>query len=387
MEWREFQNSKAFISQSTVENVLRDFGVTGSVTNVQNLYLNQVFLIKVTSVDINDSMKMEKFVLKVLSSTFTKYADEIRAATGLMEMTYQCGLNEQSPLTNQQGDFITLQPLQKMKHSKLWAAPCSKVASIVPYPINYKVCCEGSAKDTSKDFITEDPAFFVIRVFSYSEGQPLSNILMESDGALFHFGEKLAKIHLALKDQTENKKLMEQRAKTYIWSLDQMPRIRDILHTVDDPLKRQLIETVIEDFKTNVLPIKEDLPKGFIHGDCTTRNVLLKTDSNSNWINSFVLLDFDDAVFSCLVYDVATAVTSILEEELTSRWSKVALFLKGYETQRSLTSKEKNVLYYCVTARIAQVLVGDQFMASSSDDHLPYILQSAGWKLLDEIMQ
>lgn len=118
MEWREFQNSKAFISQSTVENVLRDFGVTGSVTNVQNLYLNQVFLIKVTSVDINDSMKMEKFVLKVLSSTFTKYADEIRAATGLMEMTYQCGLNEQSPLTNQQGDFITLQPLQKMKHSE-----------------------------------------------------------------------------------------------------------------------------------------------------------------------------------------------------------------------------------------------------------------------------
>ncbi|XP_071845386.1 hydroxylysine kinase-like [Apostichopus japonicus] len=357
MEWREFQNSKAFISQSTVENVLRDFGVTGSVTNVQNLYLNQVFLIKVTSVDINDSMKMEKFVLKVLSSTFTKYADEIRAATGLMEMTYQCGLNEQSPLTNQQGDFITLQPLQKMKHSE----------------------------DTSKDFITEDPAFFVIRVFSYSEGQPLSNILMESDGALFHFGEKLAKIHLALKDQTENKKLMEQRAKTYVWSLDQMPRIRDIVHTVDDPLKRQLIETVIEDFKTNVLPIKEDLPKGFIHGDCTTRNVLLKTDSNSNWINSFVLLDFDDAVFSCLVYDVATAVTSILEEELTSRWSKVALFLKGYETQRSLTSKEKNVLYYCVTARIAQVLVGDQFMASSSDDHLPYILQSAGWKLLDEL--
>lgn len=126
-------------------------------------------------------------------------------------------------------------------------------------------------------------------------------------------------------------------------------------------------------------------PSGFIHGDCTTRNVLLKTDSNSNWINSFVLLDFDDAVFSCLVYDVATTVTSILEEELTSRWSKVALFLKGYETQRSLTSKEKNVLYYCVTARIAQVLVGDQFMASSSDDHLPYILQSAGWKLLDDL--
>lgn len=118
MEWREFQNSKAFISQSTVENVLRDFGVTGSVTNVQNLYLNQVFLIKVTSVDINDSMKTEKFVLKVLSSTFTKYADEIRAVTGLMEMTYQCGLNEQSPLTNQQGDFITLLPLQKMKHSE-----------------------------------------------------------------------------------------------------------------------------------------------------------------------------------------------------------------------------------------------------------------------------
>lgn len=41
-----------------------------------------------------------------------------------------------------------------------------------------------------------------------------------------------------------------------------MPRIREILHAVKDPSKRNLVETVIEAFETNVLSVSDELPTG-----------------------------------------------------------------------------------------------------------------------------
>lgn len=111
MEWREFDNCKGCISRGVVESVLKEFGVPGTIAEVNSIYLNQVFLVKVSHGDGANSSST-RYILKVLSSTYTRYVDEIRATTELMSKAHVLGLNEQYPLKSQRGGTVIVLPLQ-----------------------------------------------------------------------------------------------------------------------------------------------------------------------------------------------------------------------------------------------------------------------------------
>lgn len=61
-----------------------------------------------------------------------------------------------------------------------------------------------------------------------------------------------------------------------IWNLNAVPKLTDFVYVIQDEQKHSLsmTMTVIENFKSNVLPLLENLESGPIHGDFNEQNIL-----------------------------------------------------------------------------------------------------------------
>ncbi len=79
-----------------------------------------------------------------------------------------------------------------------------------------------------------------------------------------------------------------------------------------------------------------DLPRGLVHGDIFTNNLVKGTHGQ------IIIIDFEEVTNSPFIFDIGMALTGVCSEKNTISLRKAKALIKGYQQEREFTKMEKN---------------------------------------------
>lgn len=123
--------------------------------------------------------------------------------------------------------------------------------------------------------------------------------------------------------------------------LASVPKLEEFVHVVDES-KRGMVEDVIEKFKLKVLAHIDEFPQQMIHGDFNEQNILVNKNATTGEYKIAGIIDFGDTQYSCLLFEIAIALTYIML--ITGEIETGGFFLAGYKMNRLIPENELNVL-------------------------------------------
>ena len=143
------------------------------------------------------------------------------------------------------------------------------------------------------------------------------------------------------------------------------------LDVIKDAKEKQTFLAIIEKFETQVLPqLEKHLKKSYIHGDINEVNLLQNSNGNVGGV-----IDFDDAVWSYPIVDLATSLMhlslTLNEDDFTQ---KMNLLYQGYASVRQITDLERDLLYDIILMRYAQCTVLARYNYEVLDPNNKYLL-------------
>ncbi|KAJ8025116.1 Hydroxylysine kinase [Holothuria leucospilota] len=364
MDWKEITKGKPFLTNNQVVSLLKEsYGYEVIKVTVLDSYDCQNFLVDVAPLNqgtksLETDELTVKYVLKVTNSYLSKDEQDLRDVTHIMEFLSSRGFPCTKPVPNKNGDLCQLLTFQNL---------------------SFKT--PGSCTSLNKNL--EDT--FMIRLVTFLPETVLNTLPLVPNNVFEEMGETLAQMHLALQELDMDKIALQEMSENFSWSLDCVNKAREYLYVVEDSDKRQLVEDVMNEFERVVLSRKEELPHGFIHGDFNDVNIIVDFQEGKNECCFSGFIDFDDAVYSCTVYDIGIALMYILQSKATSSNSAAKYFLQGYSKYRKMTQLEKDCLIYCIAGRFVQSLLGGLFHCSIYRDEYCLLTQQRGWDALKEM--
>lgn len=103
-----------------------------------------------------------------------------------------------------------------------------------------------------------------------------------------------------------------------------------------------MVEDIIQQFKQKVLVNLDQFPHQIIHGDFNEQNILVGKTPGKTDYSVIGFIDFGDTQDSCLLFDLAVALTYML---LTTGEIEIGgYFLAGYKMTRMIPENELKVL-------------------------------------------
>ena len=151
------------------------------------------------------------------------------------------------------------------------------------------------------------------------------------------------------------------------------------------------MERILIDFEEFVVPKMPSFTRGFVHGDPNGMNIILKKNDELEY-EITGLIDFDDAVKSCMVFDLAILLAYVMLENLnpiscSSPIEFVHPILSGYLHTFPLTSEEVSSLYYLVLGRCCQsaVMTTIDYNAEPWNDYLLTCTKKC-WVLMETLL-
>eukprot|EP00057_Strongylocentrotus_purpuratus_P017923 XP_011672397.1 PREDICTED: hydroxylysine kinase isoform X1 [Strongylocentrotus purpuratus] len=310
-------------------------------------FTDQNFHIKLDipiTVGCSGNERSDQFVLKLYNSKDSTDGNRVELA-----------VNTMAYLSNK--EFCCPQPVCN-KHGKL--VHLEKVS-----------CDEGN---TGVEGNNGKHGLFLVVLLSFMPGQLLSSLDPMPKEVIVCIGRKLAQLHKILEaslvgsaDKDCNLQRLvkdfedynREKPSTYCsgeWSLERVTGQRHLLDLVDDTRLRAAIAKVIDLYEEHVEPVRHLFKKGIIHGDINNDNVIISKQleshqpSNERFIVSGII-DFGEAAYSCLIFDLAVGLSELV---LVNGTSASKHFLQGYLSLNSIPDVEKKLLYYLVLVRYAQ---------------------------------
>lgn len=137
------------------------------------------------------------------------------------------------------------------------------------------------------------------------------------------------------------------------WSLENFLSLEEYITFVNDREIQSIIHRVMGIFKTQVIPKLSHLRRGIVHNDVTTANLLVDTTQGSLKISG--LIDFGDIRHSCVVFELANALASFINEDQMLVDS--GYLVAGYQAACPIPGLEFDLLYDVVLARLCQVVI------------------------------
>lgn len=122
--------------------------------------------------------------------------------------------------------------------------------------------------------------------------------------------------------------------------LSSVPKLEEFVHVVDES-RRGMVEDVITEFKLKVLDHMDDFPQQMIHGDYNEQNIIVSKGSGGDYKIAGVI-DFGDSQYSCLLFELAIALTYIML--ITGDIESGGFFLAGIKINRLIPENEMKVL-------------------------------------------
>ncbi|MGI9224676.1 MAG: phosphotransferase [Woeseiaceae bacterium] len=190
--------------------------------------------------------------------------------------------------------------------------------------------------------IEHDREAHVLRVVSYLEGTPLSEVSIDTDVAR-DFGTELANLDAALQGFRH-----PGEHPLLLWDLQRAVELRELAHHIDSESTARAVALAIDDFERNVVPKLASLRRQVVHGDANPGNVLF---DESGGIRGFI--DFGDSVNAPLIFDVAIASSYLRSVEPLAL---IGPFIAAYHAVLPVRADELEILFDLVRARLATTI-------------------------------
>lgn len=200
-----------------------------------------------------------------------------------------------------------------------------------------------------------------VRLLEWVEGRLLSEAEI-NPSILRKAGNYLGKLDSSL-DQLG---VVRGLVRSHLWDVANFNQVGNdefVKSLAGESDKKQLLEGVLKDFATKVLPLVEEkkLRTGLVHGDFNDANIVLNTDGKE----ICGVIDFGDSVMTWRVNDPAIAMAYVIITVIKAKQGTVSgfgscppldaakCFLEGYLECYKLTQSELSVLPILIACRLA----------------------------------
>ncbi|XP_013404836.2 hydroxylysine kinase [Lingula anatina] len=228
--------------------------------------------------------------------------------------------------------------------------------------------------------------YYIVRLLLFVPGKILFQVPY-TPSILFEAGMLCGEMNKALEDFWHP----SYGKRDLLWRMDNLPKLSELVHVFEDEQKRRIISEVIDAFKTEVLDSLMDLSKGIVHGDFNEQNILTRKRQTEDEVevtyNVCGVIDVGDSHYGCYAFEVAIGMAyMMIESKVIDPLLAGGHFLAGYLQVRQLTSKEMDVLWICVAARLAQSLTygWDGYLKDKRNTYL-LVTQESGWRIMDKL--
>jgi 4-aminobutyrate aminotransferase-like enzyme/Ser/Thr protein kinase RdoA (MazF antagonist) len=187
-------------------------------------------------------------------------------------------------------------------------------------------------------------------LLTFLEGNVLAKTKPHTSELLHSLGSLLGQIDRALQDFSHPAAKRELK-----WDSTQALWIREYLSQVEEPSRRALIDRVIAQYESSVVPLLPALRKSVIYGDANDYNVLVRR-TGGQAPASVSVIDFGDMHNGLVVSEPAIAAAYAVHEK-GDPLAAAAAIVRGFHEALPLTEAELSVLFPLIEMRLAVSLV------------------------------
>ena len=219
----------------------------------------------------------------------------------------------------------------------------------------------------------------LVFVLTWLTGTTLAEAQPRPPELLASLGRLLGEMDAALRDFAH-----PGAHRDFPWDLSRASWIKGALGQVADPVRRALVERVLDRYEAEVVPALSRLRRGVIHGDANDHNVIVGAPrAHPRPVNG--LLDFGDMHHGLLVAEPAVAAAYALlgqEDPLAAAAAVVA----GYHAAFPLEEEEIRHLFALVSTRLAVSVTSSAVRAKRAPGD-PYVTvsEAPAWEALERL--
>ncbi len=220
-----------------------------------------------------------------------------------------------------------------------------------------------SVNGSESEVVDVDGRDCIVRLVSYLEGRLLEDVPSSPD-LRRALGTVLAQIDRALRG------LFHPAAgHRLLWDLKQAPALRKHLPSVQDPVQREMAESVLDLYARHVEPLCAGLRSQVIHNDLNPCNVVIDTEDATHVTG---VIDFGDMVHAPLINEVAIAAAyQTLASDDPVR--AAADLVGAYHAVNPLEQDEVSLLPYLILTRLASSVLIASWRSAHHRENLEYI--------------
>ena len=164
------------------------------------------------------------------------------------------------------------------------------------------------------------------------------------------------------------------------WDVRAIELIKSRLDYLESKYDKKIITHFLNEYKKNILPIKNELRMAVIHNDGNDHNILVDRNGETTGI-----IDFGDMVYSYQAAEPAVCMAYLgLEKE--DAFTPMAQVLKGYHSCFSLNYSELKSVIYLVCIRLCiSVTMSAWRMKLFPENKYLAVSQKPAWDLLRKL--
>ncbi len=208
----------------------------------------------------------------------------------------------------------------------------------------------------------------LVRLFSFAEGIALAKAGLPSTALRMSLGKDLARLGLALRGFFH-----PAAGHELLWDIKHSLGVGHLLDFIEDRTQRALASRFLDNFEKYALPQLKYLRAQVIHNDLNFHNVIVD-EKNPDIVRS--ILDFGDMVHAPLVNDLAVASAYHLGTG-SNVLTQALPFISSYNAVLPLESRELEILYDLIAARLVITVAITNWRASLYPENRNYILRNA----------
>ncbi len=219
-----------------------------------------------------------------------------------------------------------------------------------------------------------------VRVLTFVPGQVLADTKPHTPELLYSLGSMMCKMDRALQDFRH-----PAAHRTLKWDLQRTLWIRDYLQYIEQPGRRAIVERLLSQFESQLLPVASTLRRSVIHNDANDYNVLVHTaEGGASQVVSVV--DFGDMVYTYTVCELAIAAAYAMLNK-ADPLATAAHIVAGYHEAHPLSEPEIEALYALICARLCTSVVNSAYQkqVEPQNDYLT-ISEQPAWALLEQLV-
>jgi 4-aminobutyrate aminotransferase-like enzyme/Ser/Thr protein kinase RdoA (MazF antagonist) len=216
-------------------------------------------------------------------------------------------------------------------------------------------------------------------LLSFLSGSMLADVRPHTPELLHSLGRLLGKIDRALQNFSHPAAVRELK-----WDMAKAQWIRDYVSLIQDPMRRTLVEQVLERYESVVVPVLPSLRKSVIYGDANDYNVVV----NNRWgqaCKAVSVIDFGDMHYGLVASEPAIAAAYAIlgkSEPLAAAASVVG----GFHDEASLDEADLSIMFTLIATRLAVSVVNSARRKSLlPDDPYVNISEAPAWEALDRL--